>query len=133
MMTPTATWNSLEIVKLIVDALTPLIVAFLGWWISRRLKRLEQMQWANQKAVEKRLEIYSSLAPVLNDLYCYFDFIGEWKMRNPVAVLDVKRAADRIFYVNAALFSSRFRRAYEEFMDLCFVPGPLKDYDSTAK
>src|SRR5262245_57166953 len=128
-----ATWNSLEVVKLIIAGLTPLAVAILGWWISRQLKRLEQLQWANQKAVEKRLAVYSELAPVLNDLYCYFDFIGDWKMKEPVAALSVKRAADRLFYVNAALFSPSFRRAYVEFIDLCFIPGPLHEYDTTAK
>jgi hypothetical protein len=30
-------WNSLEIIKLFVGVLTPLIVAILGWFISRRL------------------------------------------------------------------------------------------------
>jgi hypothetical protein len=132
-MTPLATWNSLEIVKLVVAALTPLAVAVLGWWISRQLKRFEHLQWASQKAVEKRLEVYSALAPVLNDLYCYFDFIGDWKMKDPGEALGVKRVADRLFYVNSALFSRGFRHAYGEFIDLCFVPGPLHEYDSTAK
>jgi hypothetical protein len=132
-MTPTATWNSLEVVKVVVAALTPLAVAVLGWWISRQLKRLEHLQWANQKAVEKRLEVYSALAPVLNDLYCYFDFIGDWKMKAPIEALGIKRAADRLFYVNAALFSPSFRSTYSKFIDLCFVPGPLHEYDTTAK
>jgi len=132
-MPPTTPWNSLEVVKLIVAGLTPVAVAMLGWWLSRRLKRLEHLQWANQKAVEKRLAVYSELAPVLNDLYCYFDFIGDWKMRDPVAALAVKRAADRLFYVNSALFSPSFRQAYAEFIDLCFIPGPLHEYDATAK
>lgn len=130
---PTGTWTSLEIVKLVVAALTPLAVALLGWWLSGHLKRLEHLQWASQKAVEKRLEVYSTLAPILNDLYCYFDFIGDWKMKDPVAALSLKRAADRLFYVNAALFSSSFRRAYGEFINLCFVPGPLDEYDASAK
>jgi hypothetical protein len=125
-------WNSLEIVKLVVAALTPIAVALMGWWISRYLKRLEHLQWANQKAVEKRLDIYSQLAPLLNDLYCYFDFIGDWKMKDPVAALSLKRCADRLFYVNAALFSQRVREAYRDFIDLCFVPGPLEEYDATA-
>ena len=56
-MSPTATWNSLEVVKLIVAAPTPLAVAALGWWLSRQLKRFEHLQWASQKAVEKRLEV----------------------------------------------------------------------------
>jgi hypothetical protein len=37
-------WNSLEVVKLIVSILTPLTIAFLGYWINLRLKRFEQDQ-----------------------------------------------------------------------------------------
>ena len=54
-------------------------------------------------------------------------------MKDPIAALSIKRAADRIFYVNAALFSPAFRKAYGEFIDLCFIPGPLNEYDATAK
>jgi hypothetical protein len=126
------TWNSLEIAKLVVAALTPIAVAVLGWWISRRLKRLEHLQWASQKAIEKRLAVYSKLAPALNELFCYFDFIGDWKMKDPVAVLAVKRKADKLFHVNAALFSSRFQTGYKVFIDLCFVPGPLEEFHTSA-
>ena len=34
-------WNSLEIAKLVVGLVTPLVVAFIGYWISTQLKRSE--------------------------------------------------------------------------------------------
>jgi hypothetical protein len=49
-MEPTANlplWNSLEVVKLLTSALTPLTVFLLGIWVKRRLKRLEDIQWGN--------------------------------------------------------------------------------------
>jgi hypothetical protein len=126
------TWNSLEVVKLIVSALTPVVVVLFGFWFNRRLKQFESRQWVNQKAIEKRLEVYSALAPVLNDLYCYFDYIGPWKVKDPEMVLDAKRCADRLFYVNESLFSKRFWNAYSDFINLLFIPGPLKEYASSA-
>jgi len=48
-------WNTLEITKLVISFLTPLTVALMGWFISRKLKRLELIQWSNQKLIEKRL------------------------------------------------------------------------------
>ena len=128
-----SSWNSLELFKLIVSAATPIAVVGIGLWVSRHLKRLEHLQWANQKAVEKRLTVYSELAPVLNDLYCYYDYIGDWKMADPLKLLSLKRTADRIFFVNAALFSAAFRNGYHQFMNLYFIPGPLDVYDATAK
>lgn len=125
-------WTSLEVVKLIVAALTPIAVAVLGIWLSRHLRRVEHLQWGNQKIIEKRLEIYSELAPVLNDLYCYFDYIGDWKWKDPVAALGLKRTIDRLFFVNAPLFSKELTAKYINFMGLCFIPGPLEEYDSNA-
>jgi hypothetical protein len=132
-MNSAPTWNSLEVAKLVVAAFTPVAVAFLGFWIARHLRRVEQLQWASQKAVEKRLEVFTALAPILNDLYCYFDFIGEWKMKDPRELLLVKRNADRCFYVNAALFSPSFQRLYEVFMAVLFVPGPLEEHETAAR
>lgn len=129
---PPTVWTSLEIVKLAVAALTPIIVAVLALWLNRRLKRFEHLQWANQKLIEKRLAIYSELAPVLNDLYCYFDYIGDWKFKTPVEALDLKRNADRRFFVNAPLFSSDFQTSYQNFINLCFISGPLDEYDANA-
>jgi hypothetical protein len=125
-------WNSLEIAKLIVSTLTPIAVAIIGIWISRHLKRVEHLQWANQKIIERRLQVYAELAPILNDLYCYFDYIGDWKWKDPVTALGLKRIIDRLFYVNAPLFSKDLTIKYENFIDLCFIPGPLDEYDSTA-
>jgi hypothetical protein len=47
--------NTLEIAKLVVAALTPLTVAFLGYWFSRRLKAAEQeSQRRNQLLIDER-------------------------------------------------------------------------------
>jgi hypothetical protein len=126
-------WMTLEVVKIVVAALTPVAVAVLGWLLSRQMKRVEALQWSNQKLIEKRLEVYSALAPLLNDLYCYFDYIGDWKMKDPPAVLSLKRSIDRLVYVNAPLFSAQFRQAYADFIDFHFVPGPREADASTAK
>ena len=71
-------WNSLEVTKLIVAALTPLAV-LLGIWVARATRRLEASQWVNQKLIEKRINLLEEILPRLNDLYCYFEWIGNWK------------------------------------------------------
>jgi hypothetical protein len=40
---------------------------------------------------------------------------------------------DRLFYVNAALFSDHFKTLYHDFINLYFIPGPLNEYDASAK
>src|ERR1022692_4663720 len=72
-------WNSLQYATLAVDALTPLTVAGLGYFVARTSRRLEQVQWANQTVVTRRLEIFSEIAPALNKLLCFATFVGRWK------------------------------------------------------
>jgi|SRR6185295_5196210 hypothetical protein len=113
-------WNSLEIAKLAVSILTPLLVLGIGLGINRSLKRLELRQWTSQKVIEKRLKIYDELAPSLNDLLCYFTFVGSWKDLTPVEVIKTKRLIDRIVHVNAPLFSKDFKRKYDILIDCCY-------------
>ena len=68
----------------------------------------------------ERLALFDQLAPLLNDLYCFYVRVGGWKEITPPQALDIKRQLDRQISVNAPLFSSRFRRMYDQFMQLCF-------------
>jgi len=113
-------WNGLEITKLIISALTPLIVFYLGIRISYRLKEIEHRQWANQQLIEKRLAVYDELVPLLNDIMCYFAYIGCWKELVPPQVVAGKRRVDRIAYINAPVFPSEFLIQYNQFIHLCY-------------
>jgi len=113
-------WNSLEVVKLVVSTLTPLAVLGLGLWVNRKLKRIEQLQWANQKVVEHRLKIYNELVPQLNDILCYFTYIGIWKDVTPPEMVKLKRTIDKIVYVNAPLFPEHFLKKYNKFINLVY-------------
>jgi hypothetical protein len=46
-------WDSLEVAKLLVSLLTPLLVVILGYWLNRRLKEIEQ---ENQRRNQLREE-----------------------------------------------------------------------------
>lgn len=61
-------WTGAQIATLAVDALTPLTVAGLGLFFARAGRRVEQVQWANQTVVTRRLDIFAQLAPGLNQL-----------------------------------------------------------------
>jgi hypothetical protein len=44
-MENSSTWTSLELAKLFVSLLTPLIVAVLGYWFNRCLKEIDHENW----------------------------------------------------------------------------------------
>jgi hypothetical protein len=123
-------WNTLEVAKLAASTLTPISVAILGLFLGRAAKRFEARQWASQKVVEKRLLIYDAMAPLLNDLYCYIRFVGNWKDHTPSDVILKKRQLDRHAHVYAPLFSAEFFTAYQQFLDTCFATWTGEGHDA---
>jgi hypothetical protein len=118
---PLADWNSLEIAKLAVGALTPIFLFVLGYMVTKAARRVEQAQWASRKLIESRLELYERMAPMLNDLFCFFLLVGHFDEVTPPEALSRKRDLDRIFHAHAPLFSAEFRDTYQRFIDACFL------------
>ena len=114
-------WSSVQIATLAVAALTPIAVAGLGVFLARASHRLEQVQWANQTVVTRRLEIFADIAPDLNKLLCFATFVGGWKELEPAAVIAIKRRVDETMYANRVLFSPPLFDAYRHFMATLFA------------
>lgn len=114
-------WTSLEVAKIIAQLLTPVAVAALGVYFTRVAKRFEHLQWRNQRLIEKRIAIYDDIAPDLNDILCYFTFVGCWKDLTPPDVIKLKRSVDKRIYLAAPLFSPSFYKVCMAFMSLCYA------------
>ena len=114
-------WSSVQVATLVVDALTPIAVAGLGIFLARASRRLEQVQWANQTVVTRRLEIFADIAPDLNKLLCFATFVGGWKELEPATVIAIKRRVDETMYANRVLFSPPLFDAYRHFMATLFA------------
>jgi hypothetical protein len=115
-----STWNSLEIAKLAVGILTPVLLVALGVLINRTARRVENAQWANRRVLDRRLELYDDMAEPLNDLYCFFHLVGGFREIDPPKALALKRELDKLFHVNRFLFSPRFSDLYEQQMTTYF-------------
>jgi hypothetical protein len=113
-------WNSLEIVKIIISATTPIIIAVIAYGFNKRLKTIERRQSVNHKILEKRLEIYDYIVPKLNDLLCFYCYIGNWKELSPKNVIDLKRDLDKKMHVYKPLFNEALWKKYHKFMHICF-------------
>jgi hypothetical protein len=115
-----AEWTSLEIAKLAVSVVTPLLLVGIGFVINRGVRRIENVEWGNRKLIERRISLYDEMAPKLNDLYCFFRCVGSFREIDPPTALKRKRELDRSFHVNRFLFSPDFTTQYHDFMDACF-------------
>jgi hypothetical protein len=122
--------STLQYATLAVDALTPLTVAGLGYFVARTSRRLERVQWANQTVVTRRLEIFGEIAPALNQLLCFATFVGRWKEIEPQHAIDLKRRLDEKMYANRILFSDELLAAYHEFMSAQFAMYATTDADA---
>lgn len=126
-------WNSVQIVTLVVDALTPITVVVLGVLFARASRRIEQVQWGNQTVVTHRLEIFAQLAPGLNQLLCFGTFVGGWKEINPGKAIEIKRRLDETMYANRVLFSDELFAAYQRFMSTLFAMFATTDADALLR
>jgi hypothetical protein len=113
-------WNSLEIAKLLISIITPIIVTYIAFKFSKIASNLSNKNWTNQKIIEKRIEIYDLIVPKLNDLLCFYCYIGNWKEITPEKVIDIKRELDKKINIYSPLFSVELITSYQKFINLCF-------------
>jgi hypothetical protein len=118
MSSPAVTWaGALQAVS---GAATPILVLIFAWLLNRKLGR-------NQELTKSRLAYYSEIIGPLNDLMCYFTYIGRWRDISPPDVIRIKRELDRTFYCAAPLFSPGAWTTYNAFKGLIFdVSSPLE-------
>lgn len=82
--------------------------------------RWDARKTANQELIKKRIEIYDSVAPKLNELLCFFLSRGAWKTLQPPLIIQRKRELDQTMYVYGPLFSAATFDQYNVFMHCCF-------------
>src|SRR3712207_4373955 len=110
----------LEVVKAAAEASVPVVGAILGYRLNQRAQHWEASPWRNPELIKIRVGYYEALAPQLNDIMCYFTFIGQCKKFSPPDIISIKRAVDREFYSTLPLFTPPCEVAYNEFMETCF-------------
>lgn len=120
MTSPDSPWTSLEIMKLMVACLTPLLVLVLTVVVARANRRRDEIQGASRRAVDLLIDLHTKMAPLINDLYCFFLRVGHFREIDPPGAVVTKRKLDRLYYTNESLFSDDFRYAYKAFTDACF-------------
>ncbi|MEJ7683363.1 MAG: hypothetical protein WKG06_36995 [Segetibacter sp.] len=96
------------------------MVIIAGLFLNKRLKIFEHKQWRNQKLIEKRLSAYDDLAPLLNDILCYYTYVGNWKENTSTQIVNLKRTVDKKIYLAAPIFCKEFFVACMNFMDTCY-------------
>lgn len=106
-------WLDSDYVRLALDAATPIAVLVAGWMLKRR----EQL---NAELVRKRIAIYDEIAPLVNDILCFYTAVGRWRDLNPPAVIEQKRKIDRAMHVYRHFWDAAVWRRYRAWSEGCF-------------
>jgi len=109
-------WNSLEITKLVIEALTPIFVVYIGYIINININKIESNKLNNQRIIEKRLEIYDDVVPKLNDILCFHCYIGNWKDISSKEIINLKRMLDKKINIYSPLFDDDLVNKYNLFI-----------------
>lgn len=129
-------WNSLEIVKLVTSATTPILLAMVGYlawsiqqsFVERREVQLQTERRAKEfeiKAEENlrglRVNVYMKAAPLFREILAYHFHVGSWKELSPANVIAKKRKLDSLIYSQRAILSPDFAQLYHNYMREAFV------------
>lgn len=106
-------WLDTGLLKLGLEAATPITVLIAGWMLKRR----EQL---NAELIRKRIAIYEEVAPQANDILCFFAAVGRWRDMDPARVIDCKRRIDRSMHLYRHFWGGDVWHAYKRFNDACF-------------
>jgi hypothetical protein len=136
---------NIQVLQLIVAVVAGIATPVAVWYLGHRFQsglsasqqqfqaKLSELQQDHERRLattEWRRQSLDRLRPLLNDLYCYYLWVGTWKELSPSDIIARKRELDREFLSQQILFSNQLYTAYQRFMNACFVPqagGPGGD------
>jgi hypothetical protein len=120
---PSSPWNSLEVAKLFVTIFFA-VVGALFTLITWRQQQISETRTETEekftKAAEMRTAVWTQAAPMLNDIYAYFVFVGDFEDLDPKTILDEKAKVDRLMWSNRVLFAKDSFDAYTAFINAAF-------------
>ncbi len=116
-------WTSLEIAKLIVSGLTPILVLIFGIGITRSNDR-------HKTVIDERIKSYDRIKEDLNRIHCFIADVGTWKEETPETVVGYKRVADREMYEEQGVWSKNTMQAYLAYMDAAFATNQRSGIDA---
>jgi hypothetical protein len=112
---------NLQMAIIIVALAAIVVIVIQAIRFGRVKKQLLAQYQANQKLVEKRIEVYERMGPKLNDIVSFFCYTGNWKELAPPDIMELKRELDKDIQIHTTLFSDELSAIYNAFMQLCFV------------
>jgi hypothetical protein len=100
-------------VEILAHAAVTAAIAFLAVYFNKRIH-------INQELIKARIGIIGDYSNQLNQIFCFYTQVGDFKNLNPDAILSAKRQMEKLAHVNRSIFSEKFFNAHRDFMTSAF-------------
>jgi hypothetical protein len=123
-------WTSLEKAKLAVDivqAIATIAVTVAIFIIGQRYTSSaandKQKEEKFAQVTKQRVILWDTIGPKVNDIYCYYMYVGNWKELTPGSMIKHKRDLDKLIYSYRPFFSDEFFSRYQKFINAAYKTG----------
>lgn len=112
--------HKLEVRKVLLSILTPLVLVVLTFVVNDAIQQRGSLLKREEQILAEKQKIYAELGKKLNVFYVYVADIGDFRAYTPTRVVEMKREADRQFFMYRPYWSAETEKRYNEYMSAAF-------------
>jgi hypothetical protein len=113
--------HKLEVWKVWLSILTPLVLVVLTFVVNDAIQERGALLKKEEQILAEKQKIYAELGWKLNIFYVYIADIGDFRSYTPPRIVELKREADRQFFMYRPYWSESTEKKYNEFMNAAFL------------
>lgn len=113
--------HKLEVWKVFLSILTPLVLVALTFVVNDAIQQRGALLKREEQILAEKQRIYSELGAKLNVFYVYVADVGDFRSYTPPRVVEMKREADRQFFMYLPYWSAATENRYNEYMKAAFL------------
>ena len=111
----------LEKWKVLLSILTPLVLVVLTFVVNSAIQERGAKLKRDEQILSEKQKIYAELGRRLNVFYVYVSDVGDFRTYSPPRVVEMKREADRQFFMYRPYWSKETEGHYNEYMSSVFT------------
>jgi hypothetical protein len=113
--------HKLEVWKVLLSILTPLVLVALTFVVNNAIQERGALLKREEQILAEKQKIYAELGRRLNVFYIYVADVGDFRSYTPPRVVEMKREADRQFFMYRPYWSEITEKRYNEYMNAAFL------------
>lgn len=113
--------HRLEVWKVLLSILTPLALVALTFVVNNAIQERGALLKREEQILAEKQKIYAELGRRLSIFYVYVADVGDFRSYTPPRVVELKREADRQFFMYRPYWSDSTEKRYNEYIKAAFL------------